>query len=202
LYRDPAFEAFDDFSDFVESVSCGTSESCQVRGSNPCRGAKPSTSNLPGTFVDSVASSRNRTLIPNIWHVLRFSQLSGKCCRRRVGEPCYSPAEAPSPHNSPLSPVDRSSLLTVPFGLGSHNLASADRPEILTRTRDEVATILRSGAGMIIGRNRVEYITGRRRPNPRRQRKRDYERVSRSGNDTPSALQPMEDRCNSLNSPK
>ena len=39
LYRDPAFEAFDDFSDFVESISCETSKSCQVRGSNPCRGA-------------------------------------------------------------------------------------------------------------------------------------------------------------------
>ena len=37
LYQDPAFEAFDDFSDFVESISCETSESCQVRGSNPCR---------------------------------------------------------------------------------------------------------------------------------------------------------------------
>ena len=35
----PAFEAFDDFSDFVESPSCEFSESCQVRspvGSNPC----------------------------------------------------------------------------------------------------------------------------------------------------------------------
>jgi hypothetical protein len=44
LYRDPAFEAFADFSDFVESVSCETSETCQVRGSNPCRGVK--TANL------------------------------------------------------------------------------------------------------------------------------------------------------------
>jgi hypothetical protein len=39
LYRNHAFEAFDDFSDFVESTSCEPSESCQVRGSNPCRGA-------------------------------------------------------------------------------------------------------------------------------------------------------------------
>jgi hypothetical protein len=39
LYRDPAFDAFDDFSDIVESISCEGSESCQVRGSNPCRGA-------------------------------------------------------------------------------------------------------------------------------------------------------------------
>jgi len=37
LYRDPAFSAFDDFSDFLESISCETSEYCQVRGSNPCR---------------------------------------------------------------------------------------------------------------------------------------------------------------------
>jgi hypothetical protein len=39
LYRDLAFEPFDDFSDFVKSVSYGTSKTCQVRGSNPCRGA-------------------------------------------------------------------------------------------------------------------------------------------------------------------
>ena len=36
LYRDRDFEAFDDLSDFVESISCEPSESCQVRGSNPC----------------------------------------------------------------------------------------------------------------------------------------------------------------------
>ena len=40
LYCGPAFEAFDDFSDFVESISCETSKTCQDRGSNPCRGAK------------------------------------------------------------------------------------------------------------------------------------------------------------------
>jgi len=34
LYREPAFEAFDDFS-VVESISCETSKTCQVRGSNP-----------------------------------------------------------------------------------------------------------------------------------------------------------------------
>src|SRR5260370_38929340 len=39
LYQIPAFGAFDDFSDFLESISCETSKSCQVRGSNPCRGA-------------------------------------------------------------------------------------------------------------------------------------------------------------------
>ena len=39
LYQDPAFGAFDDFDDFVESISCESSKSCQVRGSNPCRGA-------------------------------------------------------------------------------------------------------------------------------------------------------------------
>ena len=39
LYRDPAFDAFDDFIDFVESTSSEPSKSCQVRGSNPCRGA-------------------------------------------------------------------------------------------------------------------------------------------------------------------
>jgi hypothetical protein len=30
LYQDPAFEALDDFSDFVESISCETSKTCQV----------------------------------------------------------------------------------------------------------------------------------------------------------------------------
>jgi len=39
MYRYPAFEAFDDFSDFVESASRETSRSFQVRGPNPCRGA-------------------------------------------------------------------------------------------------------------------------------------------------------------------
>ena len=41
FYRDPAFEVFDDFSDFLESVSCETSKSCQVRGSGLCRGSTP-----------------------------------------------------------------------------------------------------------------------------------------------------------------
>ena len=39
LYRMLAFEAFNDFSDLVESISCETSKTCQVRGSNPSRGA-------------------------------------------------------------------------------------------------------------------------------------------------------------------
>jgi hypothetical protein len=34
LYHNPAFGAFDDFSDFVESISCETSKACQVRGSS------------------------------------------------------------------------------------------------------------------------------------------------------------------------
>jgi hypothetical protein len=37
LYGERDFDAFDDFGDFVESVSYGTSKTCQVRGSNPCR---------------------------------------------------------------------------------------------------------------------------------------------------------------------
>jgi hypothetical protein len=41
LYRNPALEAFGDFSNFVESVSYETSKTCQVLGSSPCRGAKP-----------------------------------------------------------------------------------------------------------------------------------------------------------------
>src|SRR5262245_18961266 len=40
LYQTPAFGAFDDFDDFLESISCGTSKTCQVCGSNPCLGAK------------------------------------------------------------------------------------------------------------------------------------------------------------------
>jgi hypothetical protein len=39
LYRDRDFGALGDFEDFLESVSYGTSKTCQVRGSNPCRGA-------------------------------------------------------------------------------------------------------------------------------------------------------------------
>lgn len=38
LSRNTALEAFDDFSDFLESISRETSKICQVRGSNPCRG--------------------------------------------------------------------------------------------------------------------------------------------------------------------
>jgi hypothetical protein len=41
LYRERDFDAFGDFGDFVESVSYGTSRTCQVRGSSPCRGAIP-----------------------------------------------------------------------------------------------------------------------------------------------------------------
>src|SRR5260370_4685879 len=32
---------FEDFSDFLESISCETPKTCQVRGSSPCRGATP-----------------------------------------------------------------------------------------------------------------------------------------------------------------
>ena len=39
LYGWRDFDAFGDFGDFVESVSYGSYKSCQVRGSNPCRGA-------------------------------------------------------------------------------------------------------------------------------------------------------------------
>ncbi len=39
LYQIPAFGAFDDFNDFLESITSETSKTCQVRGSNPCRGA-------------------------------------------------------------------------------------------------------------------------------------------------------------------
>jgi hypothetical protein len=39
LYGERDFDAFDEFCDFVESVSYGVSKTCKVRGSNPCRGA-------------------------------------------------------------------------------------------------------------------------------------------------------------------
>jgi hypothetical protein len=39
LYQIPIFGALDDFDDFVESISCESSKTCQVCGSNPCRGA-------------------------------------------------------------------------------------------------------------------------------------------------------------------
>ena len=35
--RELAFDAFDDFSDFVKSISCETSKTYQVRGSHRCR---------------------------------------------------------------------------------------------------------------------------------------------------------------------
>jgi hypothetical protein len=40
LYQMPAFGAFDDSDEFLESTTSKISKSCQVRGSNPCRGAK------------------------------------------------------------------------------------------------------------------------------------------------------------------
>ena len=61
LYRWLDFEAFDDFGDFVESISCETSESCQVRGSNPCRGGifwlQQFRRQLPYPCTNSVATS-------------------------------------------------------------------------------------------------------------------------------------------------
>src|SRR6266478_7276757 len=39
LYRYPAFDALDDFRDFLESITCEASKTCQVRGSTPCREA-------------------------------------------------------------------------------------------------------------------------------------------------------------------
>jgi hypothetical protein len=62
LYRMLAFDAFDDFSDFVESITCEPSESCQVRGSNPCRGATTSVFELPTRFVDSILADTQRTI--------------------------------------------------------------------------------------------------------------------------------------------
>jgi len=41
LYRERDFGAFDVFNDFVESISCETSKSCQVRGSSPPPGSQP-----------------------------------------------------------------------------------------------------------------------------------------------------------------
>jgi|HubBroStandDraft_4_1064222.scaffolds.fasta_scaffold2415030_2 hypothetical protein len=37
LYGERDFDAFDDFGDFVESISYGSSKTCQVRGSNQCQ---------------------------------------------------------------------------------------------------------------------------------------------------------------------
>ena len=39
LYGERDFDAFGDFDELVESVSYSVSKTCQVRGSNPCRGA-------------------------------------------------------------------------------------------------------------------------------------------------------------------
>jgi hypothetical protein len=39
LYGERDFDAFGIFGDFVESVSYGVYKTCQVRVSNPCRGA-------------------------------------------------------------------------------------------------------------------------------------------------------------------
>src|SRR5437868_832917 len=80
LYRGHAFEAFDDFNDFVESVSCESSESCQVRGSNPCRGAShPDSKSLHPLF------HRNRPRMPNLGTFSRSQQFSALADPARSG---------------------------------------------------------------------------------------------------------------------
>jgi hypothetical protein len=66
LYRDRDFGALGDFEDFLESVSYGTSKTCQVRGSNPCRGARTSRERdcgIPTDDVDSALVNLHRALI-------------------------------------------------------------------------------------------------------------------------------------------
>jgi Uncharacterised protein family (UPF0175) len=57
LYREPAFEAFDDFGDFVESINCEASKYCQVRGSNPLARRK----DLPRAALESLALEAYRS---------------------------------------------------------------------------------------------------------------------------------------------
>jgi hypothetical protein len=65
LYRDRAFGAFGNFRDFLESVSCKTSKTCQARGSNPCRGGttqSPPRKAVPDTpfpLISAPASPRS-----------------------------------------------------------------------------------------------------------------------------------------------
>jgi hypothetical protein len=70
LYGERDFDAFDNVGDFVESVSYGSYKICQVRGSNPCRGAKTSISFSNRYFNDSGGVLRSGRVIPNIRHVL------------------------------------------------------------------------------------------------------------------------------------
>ena len=65
LYQNTAFDAFDDFSDFLESISCETSKTCQVRGSNPCRGAGRSESKASAQKCQSTKVSISISLWPH-----------------------------------------------------------------------------------------------------------------------------------------
>jgi hypothetical protein len=68
LYRfctDPLlFRPFCDLSNFVKSVSYGTSKTCQVRGSNPCQGASQTSSESLHSETDSRRSSTTPSKIP------------------------------------------------------------------------------------------------------------------------------------------
>jgi hypothetical protein len=81
LYQMPAFGAFKDFSDFVESITCGLSKTCQVRGSNPCRGATPHSPNLG---VDSQAPPNPARIANNSQVVLKLASLSDAQSRKTL----------------------------------------------------------------------------------------------------------------------
>jgi hypothetical protein len=124
LYQDRAFDAFDDFSDFVESISCETSESCQVRGSNPCRGAKHFGYKL--AFPSCLpAAIRGASVIPKnskVFAGVALSSLKGGFAGLRAQPPGFSADPKFSLANSPVSPVDRLRLLTAPSNTVSQEL--------------------------------------------------------------------------------
>ena len=63
LYGERDFDAFDNFGDFVESVSYGSSKTCQVRGSNPCRGAIISFNELRVSMYELRMANLHRPLV-------------------------------------------------------------------------------------------------------------------------------------------
>jgi hypothetical protein len=138
LYRDLAFEPFDDFSDFVKSVSYGTSKTCQVRGSNPCRGATD-------LGVDSIARQASR--IANSFCSRVRIQLGPP--RLRGKGPTSTPDRASSGRERPRVGAPRSKLqarrAAQQFGVdgASSRVSLGLSISSMCRTTDQARTLLR-----------------------------------------------------------
>jgi hypothetical protein len=115
----PAFCAFDDFSDFVESISCETSKSCQVRGSNPCRGATCS-------GAETLSPLFNAVLDPELGCCFKWRVSAGFASlrfRTQRGDRAPAPDSGSNCRESPLASFDVPVVLTVPANSARSQMA-------------------------------------------------------------------------------